>query len=110
MLEKFIVQALAGVEQAQQVAQAHHVLFREKVEHIKEHLHAKFDVFLEHVEDKIDRHWVRHHADEFDLGDDDNDPLVFGDSAQFAAGIAYAMSGQTEDVRDYLMQCSDQIT
>ena len=34
------------------------------------------------------------------------DILNVGDSAEFAAGMIYAYSGQTSDVRDYLVECS----
>ena len=34
--------------------------------------------------------------------------LNAGDSAEFAAGMIYAYSGQTSDVRDYLVECSVQ--
>ena len=34
--------------------------------------------------------------------------LNAGDSAQFAAGLLYAYSGQTVDARDYLVSCSMQ--
>ena len=37
-----------------------------------------------------------------------NNDLVEGDSAQFAAGILYAGSGQFIDERDYLVGCSKQ--
>ena len=35
--------------------------------------------------------------------------LNAGDSAEFAAGMIYAYSGQTSDVRDYLVECSVQV-
>ena len=36
------------------------------------------------------------------------DYLVAGDTAQFAAGALYALSGQYIDERDYLPECSEQ--
>ena len=37
-----------------------------------------------------------------------NDPLNAGDTANFAAGVLYALSGQYIDEQDYLQDCSVQ--
>ena len=48
----------------------------------------------------------QHYTEIFKTLNGDSDYLQQGDSAQFAAGILYAWSGQYLDYRSYLVECS----